>query len=151
MPNREPTQSPWQERFQETCHEFVDEIECLSYYIRKNPDDESKEHRAVVYQGLISLWSQIKAIKDAGLEMVAESPKCALILKARRYWFIEALADQTPFENECEVWECDLDKWAHAFLRNEAENLWVAGFLETMALQLIGQYYLVSYRIAKEA
>ncbi|KAJ5782452.1 hypothetical protein N7457_004226 [Penicillium paradoxum] len=148
MPNTEPI-SPPQANFQKECCDFVDEIEYLTFYIREKENQGGIAHRSVVYEGLMRIWNQVADVKDAGLDMVAEAPKCALVAEAPKYWFIEALADQTPFEHQCDSLEYDLEQWARSVLRNEAENFWIAGLLENMALQLSGQYYLFGFRAVK--
>jgi hypothetical protein len=140
MSNSEPTTSEWQSRFQEVCRAFVDETETLAKYIRDNADARGTGHRARVYDGLMRLWSQVEKLKDAGLDMVAESPKCPLVFAGRQYWYLRDLADQTDFEDECDALETGLDQWARRVLANEVENLWVAGFLESMSLNIMGQF-----------
>ncbi|KAJ5817640.1 hypothetical protein N7447_007648 [Penicillium robsamsonii] len=75
-------------------------------------------------------------VKDTGLDMVAESPRCSLVLKDRSYWFIRALADQTEFEDECDEMEARLDGLVLKVERRELENLWVAGVIESTVLYI---------------
>lgn len=72
--------------------------------------------------------------------MVAETPRCSLVLKQRSYWFIRDLADQTEFEDECDDIEARLEGLKQKVQRREIENLWVAGFLESTALRIQDQF-----------
>ncbi|KAJ5121473.1 uncharacterized protein N7515_009434 [Penicillium bovifimosum] len=140
MPNLEPTPSEWQSRFQKACLTFVDEVETLAKYIRDNGDARGIGHRSRVYDGLMRLWVQVEKLKEAGLEMAAESPKCPLVLAKLQYWHIRDLADQTDFEDECDGLETELDQWAKGVLGDKVENLWVAGFLESLSLSILGRF-----------
>ncbi|KAJ5457873.1 hypothetical protein N7475_009261 [Penicillium sp. IBT 31633x] len=151
MYSDEQESSPWQNRFQNTCRAFVDETEALANHVRQNPDSYDTANKAVVYQGIMSLWVQVAKLKDTGLDMVAQSPRCPLVLEERRYWFIGALTDQTEFENECDDLETSLDQWGHRILRGEVDNLWVAGFLESTAMHITGQFQLVRYLVSQSS
>lgn len=72
--------------------------------------------------------------------MVAETPRCSLVLKKRSYWFIRDLADQTEFEDECDDIEARLEGLMQKVQRCEIENLWVAGFLESTSLRIQDQF-----------
>ncbi|OQE44530.1 hypothetical protein PENCOP_c002G02736 [Penicillium coprophilum] len=136
MSNRESALSPWQKSFQQECRTFVEEAETLADYARQYPDDDEYEHSEDICRGLESLWSQIARVKDTGLDMVAETPRCSLVLKNRDYWFIRALADQTEFEDECDEIEARLGGLVSMVERHELENLWIAGELESTALYI---------------
>ncbi|KAJ5558380.1 hypothetical protein N7461_002352 [Penicillium sp. DV-2018c] len=140
MSNLEPTPSEWQTRFQKMCLAFVAEVESLAEYIRDNEDARGTGHRSRVYDRLMRLWENVEKLRNAGLDMVAESPKCPLVLAKLSYWHIRDLADQTDFEEECDELETVLDQWAKGVLANEVENLWVAGFLESLSLNILGHF-----------
>ncbi|KAJ5356137.1 hypothetical protein N7517_010746 [Penicillium concentricum] len=141
MSNREPAHSQWQKSFQKECRAFVKEAEALADYARQHSNDYKYEHDDDICRGLISLWSQMARVKDTGLDMVAETPRCSLVLKERSFWFIRALADQTEFEDECDEIEARLDGLALKVERRELENLWVAGVLESTALYIKEKFH----------
>jgi hypothetical protein len=140
MSNREPARS-WQQNFQKECRTFVKQAEALADYARKHPDDDKYEHTDNICRGLVRLWSQIACVKDTGLDMVAETPKCSLVREDREYWFIRALADQTEFEDECDEIEARLDGLLAKVGQHELENLWVAGVLESTSLHIQGRFH----------
>lgn len=117
------------------------QAEALADYTRQHPNNYEHEHIGKVCRRLVSLWSQIARVKDTGLDMVTETPRCSLVLKQRSYWFIRDLADQTEFEDECDEIEARLDGLALKVQRCELENLWVAGILESTALHVQDQFY----------
>ncbi|CAI7584817.1 unnamed protein product [Penicillium glandicola] len=125
MSNREPARSPWQKSFQKECRAFAKEAEALADYTREHPNSHGHEPR----------------VKDTGLDMVAETPRCSLVLKQRSYWFIRDLADQTEFEDECDEIEARLDGLALKVDRRELENLWIAGILESTALHIQDRFH----------
>ncbi|KGO74396.1 hypothetical protein PITC_019290 [Penicillium italicum] len=141
MSNREPTRSPYQKNFQIECRSFVRKAEAIAKYAREHPNNQEYDPNSEVQRGLISLLSKIARVKDTGLDMVAETPKCSLVLKQRSYWFIRDLADQTEFEDECDDMEAQLEGLAQKVKLHEIENLWVAGFIESMALHIQDQFY----------
>ena len=141
MPNHEPARSPWQKIFQKECRAFAKEAEALADYARQHPENDQHKHDSNIHRGLTSLWSQIARVKDAGLDMVAETPRCSLILQERSYWFIRDLADQTEFEDECDEVEARLESLAINVEGREVENLWLAGFLESMALHVQDRFH----------
>ncbi|KAJ5213481.1 hypothetical protein N7449_000650 [Penicillium cf. viridicatum] len=140
MSYREPARSPYQKSFQKECRAFVKRAEATADYARKHPNNHEFELNSEVYRGLISLLSRIARVKDTGLDMVAETPRCSPVLKERSYWFIRDLADQTEFEDECDDIEARLEGVTQKVERREIENLWVAGFLESTALRIQDQF-----------
>ena len=104
MSHREQLRSPYQRTFQKECRAFVKRAEATATanHARKYPDNHEIEPNSGVYKGLVSLLWRIARVKDTGLDMVAETPRCSLVLKQRSYWFIQDLADQTEFEDECD-------------------------------------------------
>ncbi|CAP95688.1 hypothetical protein E8E15_003709 [Penicillium rubens] len=141
MPNPEPAHSPYQKSFQKECRIFAKEAEALADYARQYPEDHEPKQNSDIHRGLISLWSQIARVKDTGLDMVAETPRCSLVLEERSYWFIRDLADQTEFEDECDEVEARLESLAIKVEGYEIENLWLAGFLESMALHVQDRFH----------
>lgn len=118
----------------------MSDLEELAAYIRKRPDDRSLETTGKLYRGMMVIWAQVERIREIGLNMVAHAPKSPLVLERRDYWFIRALADQTQFEDECDRLESELDRMAKKVFRREADNLWVAAFLETESVQVAGEF-----------
>ncbi|KAJ5199892.1 hypothetical protein N7491_009311 [Penicillium cf. griseofulvum] len=141
MSNCEPARL-WQQNFQKECRTFVKQAGALADYVRKHPDDDKHEHTGNICRGLVRLWSQIAYVKDTGIHMVAETPRCSLVREDRGYWFIRALADQTEFEDECDEIEARLDGLIAKVERHELENLWVAGVLESTALDIQGKFHI---------
>ncbi|KAJ5492185.1 hypothetical protein N7453_010282 [Penicillium expansum] len=141
MSKREQPRSPYQKNFQKECWAFVRKAEAIADYARKHPDTHEYGSNTQVYRGLISLLSKLARVKDTGLDMVAETPRCPLILKQRSYWFIRDLADQTEFEDECDDMEAQLEGMVHKVELHEVENLWVAGFIESMALHIQDRFH----------
>ncbi|KAI3134100.1 hypothetical protein CBS147330_3664 [Penicillium roqueforti] len=78
--------------------------------------------------------------------MVAETPRCPLVLKQRSYWFIRDLADQTEFEDDCDEIEARLEALAVKVQTRELENLWIAGVLESTALHIQDKFHINSPR-----
>ncbi|CRL25755.1 unnamed protein product [Penicillium camemberti] len=140
MSNREQLRSPYQRTFQKECRAFVKRAEATADHARKYPNNHELEPNNGVYKGIISLLWRIARVKDTGLDMVAETPRCSLVLKQRSYWFIRDLADQTEFEDECDDIEARLEGLKQKVQRREIENLWVAGFLESTALRIQDQF-----------
>lgn len=140
MSNREQLRSPCQRTFQKECRAFVKRAEATADHARKYPDNHELEPNNGVYKGIISLLWRIARVKDTGLDMVAETPRCSLVLKQRSYWFIRDLADQTEFEDECDDIEARLEGLKQKVQRREIENLWVAGFLESTTLRIQDQF-----------
>lgn len=140
MSNREQLRSPYQRTFQKECRAFVKRAEATADHARKYPNNHELEPNNGVYKGIISLLWRIARVKDTGLDMVAETPRCSLALKQRSYWFIRDLADQTEFEDECDDIEARLEGLKQKVQRREIENLWVAGFLESTALRIQDQF-----------
>ncbi|CAG8909136.1 unnamed protein product [Penicillium egyptiacum] len=141
MSKREQARSPWQKSFQKECRAFVKEAEALADYARLHPENHEHEHNSNITRGLISLWSKIAQVKDTGLDMIAETPRCSLVLKEDSYWFNRDLADQTEFEDECDEIEAHLEGLAIKVEHREIENLWLAGFLESTALQIQDRFH----------
>ncbi|OQD64192.1 hypothetical protein PENPOL_c008G00310 [Penicillium polonicum] len=141
MSNREQVRSPYQRTFQKECRAFVNRAEATADHTRKHPNNHELEPNSAVHKGLVSLLWRIARVKDTGLDMVAETPRCSLVLKQRSYWFIRALADQTEFEDECDDIEARLEGLMQKVERREIENLWVAGFLESTALHIKDQFH----------
>ena len=140
MSNREQLRSPYQRTFKKECRAFVKRAEATADHARKYPNNHELEPNNGVYKGIISLLWRIARVKDTGLDMVAETPRCSLVLKQRSYWFIRDLADQTEFEDECDDIEARLEGLKQKVQRREIENLWVAGFLESTALRIQDQF-----------
>ncbi|KAJ5799730.1 uncharacterized protein N7518_001798 [Penicillium psychrosexuale] len=141
MYNCEPARSPWQKSFQMEGRIFVKQAEALANYTRKHPENYDYEQNCNVHRGLIRLWSQIARVKGTGLDMVAETPRCSLVLKQRSYWFIRDLADQTEFEDDCDEIEARLEALAVKVQQRELENLWIAGVLESTALHIQDKFH----------
>lgn len=140
MSHREQLRSPYQRTFQKECRAFVKRAEATADHARKHPNNHEFEPNSGVYKGLVSLLWRIARVKDTGLDMVAETPRCSLVLKQRSYWFIRDLADQTEFEDECNDIEARLEGLMQKVQRREVENLWVAGFLESTSLRVQDQF-----------
>lgn len=140
MSHRDQLRAPYQRTFQKECWDFVKKAEVTADHARKYPNNHEFEPNSAVYNGLVSLLSRIARVKDTGLDMVAETPVCSLVLKQRSYWFIRDLADQTEFEDECDAIEARIEGLMQKVERHEIENLWLAGFLESTALHIKDQF-----------
>lgn len=141
MSHREQLRSPYQRTFQKECRAFVKRAEATANHARKYPDNHEIEPNSGVYKGLVSLLWRIARVKDTGLDMVAETPRCSLVLKQRSYWFIQDLADQTEFEDECDDIEAHLYGLMQKVQDCEIEHLWVAEFLEFTSLRIQDQFH----------
>ncbi|EKV10633.1 hypothetical protein PDIG_24600 [Penicillium digitatum PHI26] len=85
MSNREPTRSLYQKSFQKECRAFVTYAEAISECARTHPNNNAPDPNSKVSRGLMNLLSKIARVKDTGLEMVAETPRCSLVRRQRSY------------------------------------------------------------------
>jgi hypothetical protein len=140
MSNPAKAVSSWQDAFNKEITSFMSDLEQLAGYIRKRPDDRSMKTTGKIYRGMMVIWAQVERIREIGLNMAVHEPKSPLVLQHRDYWFVRALADQSEFEDECDRLEFELDRMAKKVFCREADNLWVAAFLETEAVQVAGDF-----------
>ncbi|CAI7620547.1 unnamed protein product [Penicillium bialowiezense] len=124
MSKRSAVDFSWQETFQKECLSFLRQLENDALFLRENADDHSFQTTGVAYR---------KRLREAGLEMVEYASNSPLVVERRSYWFIQAMADQSEFEDECDLLEAQLDDLAKKVFSRQVENLWVAGILETTA------------------
>lgn len=133
MSKRSAVDFSWQETFQKECLSFLRQLENDALFLRENADDHSFQTTGVAYRSMINTWAQIERLREAGLEMVEYASNSPLVVERRSYWFIQAMADQSEFEDECDLLEAQLDDLAKKVFSRQVENLWVAGILETTA------------------